>query len=79
MVVRIGNYHSVRTRHRDVMGMFQLSQFVAHRAELAHKRSIRLENLNPAKDLNISRHWNQTRTGFHLNSVVFLVTDVDET
>lgn len=78
MVVRVGDDHSVRARHGDVVGMLQLARFVAHRPELAHERSVRLEHLE-SRYRRLS--WNAERNrngGAHLNSVVFLVTDVDE-
>lgn len=45
MVVAVGNDDPVRVGHRDVVRVFQLSDFIAVRSKLADERSVRLEHL----------------------------------
>lgn len=56
MVVAVGNDHAVRVGHRDVMRMFQLSDLIPVRSELADERPVRLEHLDENEKFQFVRY-----------------------
>lgn len=77
MIITIWHYDSVGVGNGDVVWVLELPLLVADGAEFPHERTIWLENLptNGKCETYVNLDWERF---IYLNSVIFLVTHVDE-